>query len=192
VLSLTSLFSSSHHSPHLHSFPTRRSSDLTDRTLQLFRKLYPIIQKEGMLAAYDRERELMPYLLQSERDGMRVDLPALERDVPVFEQALERIEAWIRKRIGAPADFSLDAKEELAEYLDRCGAVKEWTYTKTGKRSTSKENLTSDRFADQVLANAMDYRGRMKTVLNTFLKPWLAQARETGGRIHTTWNQVRQ
>ena len=164
----------------------------TDRTLLLFRKLYPIIQQEGMLPAYDRERELMPYLLQSERDGMRVDLPALERDVPACDRALERIEAWIRQRIGAPEDFNLDDKEELAEYLDRCGAVKEWVYTKTGKRSTSKENLTSERFADKVLANALDYRGRMKTVLNTFLKPWLAQARETGGRIHTTWNQVRQ
>lgn len=164
----------------------------TDRTLQLFRKLYPLIAKEGMLPAYDRERELMPYMLQSEQNGMRVDLPALERDIPIFEKALERIEAWIRRRIGAPPDLNLDAKEQLADYLESSGAVTEWVYTKTGKRSTSKENLTLDKYNDKPLANAMDYRGRLKTIVGTFLIPWRDQARETGGRIHTTWNQVRQ
>lgn len=164
----------------------------TDRALGLFNKLYPLIYDQGMIAAYDRERELMPYMLQSEQNGMRVDLPALERDIPVFEKALERIEAWIRRRIGAPTDLNLDAKEQLADYLESSGAVTEWVRTKTGKRSTSKENLTLDKYNDKPLANAMDYRGRMKTILGTFLIPWRDQARETGGRIHTTWNQVRQ
>jgi hypothetical protein len=40
------------------------NGDVT-RTLKLFRKLYPEIVKRGMLSAYDRERRLMPILLEN-------------------------------------------------------------------------------------------------------------------------------
>jgi hypothetical protein len=42
------------------------------RTLGLFRHLAPIVEENGMWGAYNRERELMPILLENERDGMRV------------------------------------------------------------------------------------------------------------------------
>jgi hypothetical protein len=39
--------------------------------------ILPEIEKLGMRAAYDRERELAPILRENERQGMRVDMEAL-------------------------------------------------------------------------------------------------------------------
>lgn len=157
------------------------------RTAALHAKLLPSLDKRGMRAAYDRERRIMPLLLENERQGVRVDLPALARDVSAYAHAFERVEEWVRKKLAAPS-LDLDKDADLAEALARGGFVKEWTLTKTGRRSTSKKNLQID---DVALRDALAYRAQLATCLRTFLGPWLEQAQLTQGWIHTNWNQVR-
>lgn len=159
-----------------------------DRTLRLFRHFYPKLG--GMKEAYDVERELMMQLLDSERQGVHVHLPELERDYEIYTQAMERVEQWLRRRLKAPG-LNFNAKDDVGDALHSSGVVTDWVLTKTGKRSTSKDNLTFDRFNDKNVARALDYRNRLQTILGTFMGPWLQQARETGGWIYTTWNQVR-
>lgn len=166
-------------------------------TERLFKHLYPIISKRGMLGAYDRERHLMPILLRNEREGIRVDLPRMERDFKVYTAALEKADTWLRKTLGVP-DLNLDADKDVGNALDASGTVTEWVYTKPtkshpqGQRSVAKKNMTLDMFNDVRVASVYGYRGRLKTCLSMFFLPWLEQARETNGRIHTSWNQVRQ
>jgi DNA polymerase I-like protein with 3'-5' exonuclease and polymerase domains len=57
------------------------------RTQGLWKYLWPRIQDRGMGEAYDRERELMPILLDNERVGIRVDLRALRKDIKLFTPA---------------------------------------------------------------------------------------------------------
>lgn len=167
----------------------------TERTLKLFKHLYPKIALDGMLAAYDRERRLMPVLLENERIGMRIDVETLRRDIPFFEAEREKAEKWLRKRlksyVGA-STMNFDSDAEVAEALSDCGIVVDWELTKTGKRSTSKKNMTIEKFKDPKVFQVLGYRNRLSTCLNTFMRNWLEQAESGDGHIHPNWNQVRQ
>lgn len=161
------------------------------RTLKLFNLLYPKIVSEGMLKAYNRERELMPILLENERQGVRVNLHLLKQDIIIYSQAMETVDNWLRRRLGVK-DLNIDADEDVAEALERADIVKDWVLTKTGRKSTAKKNLTPDMFTDQKVAQALGYHNRLQTCLSTFMLPWAETARKTRGIIHTNWNQVRQ
>lgn len=158
-----------------------------DRTKALFDKLYPEIEKAGMLPAYVRERRLLPILLDNERRGLRVDVTRLEEDLFQQEKSLVLAEAWIRKALKAPS-LNLDADAEVAEALHKVGAVTEWILTPTGRRSTAKKNLKINHPA---IAHALDYRNRLQNVLAQSMRPWAEQAKANKGMIFTDWNQVR-
>lgn len=160
------------------------------RTEKLHDFLYKKLD-EGMRKAYDRERRLMPILLANEREGIRVDVKALERDIKLYEHAQQQADAWLRKKLKTP-ELNINSDEELADALDRCGIVTDWILTKTGKRSTAKKNMTVDMFHDKVVFAALGYRNRLETCLSVFMRPWLEMVHASGGRVYTHWNQVRQ
>lgn len=160
------------------------------RTLHLYKHFLPLVREAGMLPAYDRERKLLPILIENERVGMRVDLPRLEADVPTFLAAKDRCDAWVRKRLKTKG-LNVDAPDEVAAALKRAGVVTEFVKTKTGKDSISKVNLTFDMYNDQTVAQVLAYRGKLETLLANSMLPWLDQARSNHGFISTEWNQVK-
>lgn len=164
----------------------------TRRTTDIFQLLYPKTVERGMLSAYDRERELLPILLEMERRGIPCDLGRLEEDVRKYEAIRAQVDAWIIKKIKAPADINLDSGDELMAAMLAAGVADESLahITKTGKISTSKDSLM-DAVSDKAFLGVMRYRAGLKTCLNTFMLPWLAEARRTGGTISTSWNQVK-
>jgi DNA polymerase I-like protein with 3'-5' exonuclease and polymerase domains len=169
-------------------------SDLT-RTLRLHNKLYPEICLRGMRDAYDRERRLMPILLATERVGIRTDYEAMERDLPIFQAARERVGQWLRKRLG---DINLDSDKQVGDALAAKDYVTEWEWTRgsaDGKRapqrSTSKKSMTLDRFHDQKVAMAYGYYQRCGTLLSMFLENWLELAGPNSGWLKPNWNSVR-
>lgn len=161
------------------------------RTLKLHQKLYPEILAAGMGPAYDRERRLMPILLENERQGMRVDVTRLSEDIVVYETALADTDIWLRKRLRDDR-LNLDADFDVAEALRRCNVVSDFVKTKTGRDSTSKKNLVPAMFKDPTVANALGYRNRLQTVLANSMRPWLEMAQANKGFVFTEWNQVRQ
>lgn len=166
----------------------------TDRTLALFNHLWPRIADAGMEESYDRERQLMPILLDNEKIGMRVDVPALRRDLAIYDGALSASDEWLRKRLKTK-ELNLDNDAEVAEALSRAKIVRDedWVLTPTGARSVAKKNLRPDLFTDKKVAAVFGYRNRLVTCMKIFMQPWLAQAERRGdGYISTNWNQVRQ
>lgn len=163
-----------------------------DRTLALFNHLYPLIVENGMLEAYNRERQVLPIFMENERLGIRVDVEGLERDIAKYHACRETVDAWLRERLGDP-DLNIDSDRDFAEALGNAGIIDDdqWVMTKTGQRSVSKKNLTPDMYNDKEVANAFGYRNRLGTCLKMFMEPWLAQAKRTGGTVHTNWNQTR-
>lgn len=179
----------------------------TGRTAPLFKKLWLDIEDRNMLEAYDRERKLLPILLETERQGIRVYLNKLRKDMlfyggkftgehddkgkPIYVGGvLGDLDARIRKRLNAPKlDISKGA--QLAAALKKAGVMKSWKTTPTGKLSTAKEALLEG-LSDKKLLSLLLYRGALATCVQTFMRPWLLQAEETNGRIYTNWNQVRQ
>lgn len=161
------------------------------RTRALFNLLWKRVADAQMLDAYAREMELLPILLENERGGVRVDLKALRADFKAFTEAKEKVDTYIRARLGVP-ELNIDSKNDLANALDTSGVVTRWVMTKTGKKSTKKDNMTPDLFDDAHVAQALGYRSRLCTCLGTFIEPWLRMAENSKGYIYTNWNQVRQ
>ena len=174
------------------------AKDDVGMTFELFEHLYPLIAEHGMCDAYDRERKVMPIFIENEQQGIRVDLPNLENDVPLFRKSLRTADKLLQDRLGAKG-LNIDADQQFADALEDAGVVDpdDWVYTAStkrhpdGQRSLSKDNLTLDMFLDPEVGHLYFYRNRLKTFLDTFLESWLAQARECGGYIYTNWNQVR-
>ena len=68
----------------------------TERTEALFNLLWnKVVVENKMAEAYDRERRLMPVLLQMERQGLPVNLPRLRKDVKEYNEARSRVDAWL-------------------------------------------------------------------------------------------------
>lgn len=160
----------------------------TLRTRKLFEYLHPIICEKGMQEAYDRERRLMPILMDGTRRGIRIDRGLLEYHTEVYNGCLEETNNRIVVALGS--DHSIfDSDNAFADALERSGAVKEWVYTpKSGKRSMSKDNL---RIVDPNVRMLLSYKSNLETCLQTFMRPWLALS-APDGRLHPNWNQVRQ
>lgn len=164
----------------------------TSRTGRIFRHLFPKTVEREMERAYDRERELLPILLAMERRGIHVDQPRLEADFKAYHKAWADVDAWIKKKLNAGPDINLDSGDEVMAAMlaagiadrDRCRV------TATGKISTAKDALL-EAVDDKVFLGMMRYRASLKTCLNTFMGPWVAEARRTGGIISTSWNQVK-
>lgn len=162
-----------------------------DGSGELFDHDMKIIKHHGMEAAYDRERRVAPILLANERQGMRVDMPLLEHDLVLYQNALEKVEAWLRKKLGAPTSINWDADAEVALYLRKSGVVKIFPKTPTGKESVSKNKLTAEFYSDRNVYRALVYRNIVAYVLSQNIDPWHQTASQSGGRIFTQWQQVR-
>lgn len=162
----------------------------TARTKKLYDFLMPEVKKLGMEEAYDRERQLMPIMLENERVGMRVDLVRLNSDIIVYSKALTKADDWLRKKLKVPG-LNVDSDAEVAKALKARGIVTDFVQTPTGKDSVSKKNLTFDMFKDIHVFRALGYRNRLMTSLGTFMQPWALLAGKNKGMIHTNWNQVR-
>lgn len=161
-----------------------------ERTDKLFKLTYGSVCDTGMLAAYQREQKLMPILLKNEREGMRCDRDALERDIPMYEAAVQTAEVWLRKKLKAP-DLDFEKDRDLADALESSGVVTEWSYTATGLKSINKKVLKAEHYHNTQVFQVLGYRSKASTCLQTYYRPWLATASSTDGVLHAGWNQTR-
>lgn len=163
-----------------------------ERTEALFDKLWPKTVERGMQAAYDRERRLMPILLEMERQGLPVDLPRLQKDVAQYNEWRDKLNEWIIRRLKASPDINLDSGQQLVDAMVAAGSADTDLIprTPTGKFQTNKEALLLG-VTDKVLLGVLKYRTQLNTCLNTFMQPWLTVAQRSNGLIYTTWNQIK-
>ncbi len=163
-----------------------------DRTEAIFNMLWKKTAERDMLVAYDRERRLMPILLEMERQGLPVDHKRLRADVDNYNKWRDTINEWIIKTLKASPDINLDSGEQLVNAMVDAGKADPDLIprTPTGKFQTNKDALLHG-VTDKVLLAVLKYRTQLNTCLNTFMQPWLATADASGGLIFTTWNQTK-
>ena len=145
------------------------------------------IDYHNLWEAYQRERALLPWLVDSESRGVRVDRPLLEFWRAKLEFGLGESDHRLHKSLGE--GVNLDSNDEMADALERAGLVKpgDWTLTATGVRSVALPALA--KLLPPSLFSLIRYRTKSATMLRTFVVPWLA--RSLDGRLHTRWSQVR-
>lgn len=159
------------------------------RTRKLYEVLIDHVNKAGMLAAYRREQKLASILNENEADGVRIDYARLEQDLAQAELAQAEATKRLLDIVGS---CNPDSSSELAKALLKSGMAQEADFlrTPTGKLSTAKASM--DRaVTDPTLRNLLQYRGHLKTLLTTFMRPWLEIASNNNGRMHPQFNQVR-
>ncbi|MBW2638146.1 MAG: hypothetical protein JRC86_11635 [Deltaproteobacteria bacterium] len=142
-----------------------------------------------MWEAYERELRLMPVLLRSERQGVKINARRLHTDTERWEGFIQTSDQWIRRRLKSK-NLNIDSGEELADAIENAGKVDEWELTKKGNRSVSKENLIIA-CTDPTLVKVLNYRGTIVTSVRNFAKSWLRMADANDGFISTNWNQIR-
>lgn len=163
-----------------------------DRTEALFKLLWKKTMDRGMEQPYNRERRLLPILMDMEKQGVPVDLERLRRDVKRYDKARLALDAWIIKTIKADQYINLDSGVQLVKAMVEAGKVdpEKLGQTKTGKYKSDKASLAAA-ITDKKLAASLRYRAQLNTCMNTFMKPWLEVAERSKGFIYTRWNQVR-
>ncbi len=165
----------------------------TERTEGLFKHLYKsVVIDRKMAEAYDRERELMPILLDNERQGIRVDLEKLREDVIIYTATQHDVEDWVYH--AAKCVFNIDSGKELVEALSSVGKLdvdKLGLTPKSGQYKTDKASLKAA-ITDPVMAAVLAYRSQLQKCLGTYMEPWLRVAEQSDGLIFTEWNQTKK
>lgn len=156
-----------------------------DRTWKLFKHLLHQVPHEPV----EREQRLLRVMLGNSRQGVRVDLERLKTDLVKYERVLIDVDKRICKLLGCT--FNVGSPDELADALEASGKGSGFLVTKTGKRSVSKTSLAQANI-DPVIAELLDYHGRLETCLTTFMRNWVEMAEKTGGYIHFEWSSTRQ
>jgi DNA polymerase-1 len=167
----------------------------TDRTKQLYDLLYPKIVAAGMEEAYEREIALMPILCRAELQGMRIDLERLKADIVIYTEAYKTATHAVKAMVYQDQnhEFNVDSGSQLAQALlaaELTVPEDEWPLTATGKLSTARETLHAV-ITDPDMYAILSYRSALKTLLGTFMTSWVANAEANNGRLHPSWNQVR-
>ena len=163
-----------------------------ERTEALFKLLYEKNFNRGMQEPYDRERRLMPCLLDMERQGVPVDLKKLRDDVALYSDWREKINEWVIKKLKTDPKINLNSGAQLFDAMLTAGFVDESKalLTPTGKYQTNKDALLLA-VTNKHLLTVLQYRSQLNTFLNTFMNPWLKTAEQSGGLIYTDYNQVK-
>lgn len=156
------------------------------RTLGLYEHFKDKVPQEP----YDRERFLMPILMEGSRRGIRVNRPALEACLDRSMAALATADDRVRATLQAPG-LDVSSGACLVDACEKAGIVKpdDWIRTPTGEKSTAKGNLEAV-IPDQQLLALLKYRSSLSTCIGTFMTSWLDLSAGTG-RLHPEWNQVR-
>ena len=157
------------------------------RTKRLFEYLHPSVA-ESMGAAYARELRLAPILANIQSRGVRV-APSLHNDTQLARQHLNELDHAVREALRAP-DLAVDSNDSVVAALKERGYT-EFLLTPTGKPSTSGDSLDKALSADPELRQLLERRATYATMVGTFMEPWSEMAQQNEGRIHASYNQVR-
>lgn len=163
-----------------------------DRTRALALHAAEQLVAQDMVGAYDRERRLLPVIMDMERRGVCVDVVRLEQDLAAAEATFKSLEVWLSDRLGIGDSTNLNSSAALASALVACGAATPASLgitPKSGKLQTNKTAFERG-ILDLQLKATLRYRAALQTAVRTFMAPWLATA-QSGGRIYTTWNSTR-
>jgi DNA polymerase I-like protein with 3'-5' exonuclease and polymerase domains len=172
------------------------------RTRGIFQHLWEDIMTTRLKEAYFRELKVTRTLIRMERRGVPIAVKKLQEDLKDAEGMKATVEIPLLRKLKVPKSqhhdivYHYDEQEDFkwsgkgfAERLVSSGLVTHLPLTEKGNESTSAESLIQ--VMPPKLAKEFEVRSQLQTCISTFMKPWLAQARETKGLFHARFNQVR-
>ena len=161
-----------------------------DITLQLKHKLYPEVEKLGMMELYESiEAPMIDVLADIELTGVTVDCQALGRYAEELRTLLQRLEDEVREMAGEPT-LNINSSRQLGEVLfAKLRITEKPKMTKTKQFSTDEEYLQGFAHDFPIVGKILEYRG-VKKLLSTYVEALPELVAAETGRIHTSYNQA--
>lgn len=161
-----------------------------DVTLQLYEKLWPLLEQTQQTGLYCRiEAPLISVLARMEFTGVFVDRDILGESGTVLTAEAAVLEAEIREMTGAP-ELNVNSAKQLGDVLFEGMRIDpKPKKTKTGQYRTDEEYLQSLSENHPVIEKILEYRG-LKKLLSTYIEALPQLINPDTGRIHTSFNQA--
>jgi len=169
---------------------TEYASEDADLTLRLYKVLKPRLSTEKMTTVYETlERPLAAILSAMEREGIRVDVPTLQRLSNEFAIGIERLDKEIQALVGRP--FNVASPKQLGEILfDEQQLPGGKKSAKTGAWQTNAdvlEKLAAE--GHEIPKKVMEFR-QFSKLKSTYTDALVAQVDGKTGRVHTSYHMA--
>jgi DNA polymerase-1 len=161
-----------------------------DITLQIHQQLSAQLKAEKTLMAVYRDIELplLPVLQKIERNGVKVDVPMLQRQSKQLAKQILDIEQQAFELAGN--SFNLASPKQLQTVLfDRLG-LKPKRKTPKGQPSTAEDVLQELADEGEALPALILKHRSMSKLKSTYTDKLPEQVHPTTGRVHTSYNQT--
>ena len=161
-----------------------------DITLQLYKALRPLVEKEQLWQLYCLiEEPMIGVLADMEWNGVKIDSAALHNYSATMSGELFRLEEKIRTLAAEPS-LNVNSGRQIGEVLfAKMRIAEKPKMTKTKQFCTDEEYLAS--FADEheIVRTILEYRG-IKKLLSTYIDALPQLVNSVTGHIHTSYNQA--
>lgn len=162
-------------------------ADVTFQLKQLFEEKLKETNTEKLF--WEIEMPLVSVLEKMEREGVNLDVKALEDFSKELEGDLEKLEGKIKELAGF-SDFNLDSPKQLGEVLfEKMDIDVKAKKTKTGQYSTSEDTLSKMIGKHEIFEQILEYRS-LKKLKSTYVDALPALIAEDTKRIHTSYMQT--
>lgn len=160
-----------------------------DVTLQLKDIFAPLLEKaEARELAEKIENPLIYVLADMEREGVKVDEPALAEYSKQLESEIRLLEQTICEKAGVR--FNIASPKQLGEVLfDKLQLDPKAKKTKTGQYQTGEDVLTALANKSDIAKDILDFR-QLQKLKSTYVDALPLMINPKTGRIHTSYNQA--
>ena len=160
-----------------------------DITYQLKQEFAPKLEETGVKSVFENiEMPLVPVLARMEREGIKVDVTALNNYSGELGEIIVRLEEEIIELAGRP--FNVGSPRQLGEVLfDDLKLSDKPKKTKTGQYATSEGILEGLRKVHPIVDKILQFR-ELKKLKSTYVDALPELVHEQTGRIHTSFNQT--
>lgn len=168
---------------------TNYAAEDADVTLKLKEAFVPLLKNSGTEKLFhDVELPLIEALAGMEREGINIDVTALNEFSAQLQEDITKVDAEIQALAGTKFNISSPKQvgEILFEYLKITDKAKK---TKTGQYATGEDVLSKLEGKHPIIAKILDYRELVK-LKSTYVDTLPLLVNPKTNRIHTTFNQV--
>ena len=162
-----------------------------DVTLRLVRPLRKELDERSQKKLFEEiELPLIPVLAAMEMEGVRLDLPYLDRLGRDFEAELRQIETQVHSIVGRP--FNINSTQQLADVLFgqlQLQPPDRTRKTAAGKYSTAADVLDSLAGRHPVVELIRRHR-ELSKLMSTYVTALRDEINPATGRVHTSFNQT--
>jgi DNA polymerase-1 len=159
-----------------------------DITLRLKNQFEPKMNTTLKKLMDEIETPLIPVLSAMEKEGIKLDVPALANFSKELDVSVTTLSQQILELSGE--EFNVDSPKQLGEVLfDKMKIVEKAKKTKTGQYSTGEDVLSKLASKHEIVPLILEYRS-LKKLKSTYVDalPELVNAED--GKIHTSYMQT--